>query len=187
MWELHGESLAPSPSPSSRTPRPTTPSLAGNARQWSSTTRGSSGFEEGNDSTGGEGAPPGRSLTSLWTQTASTLPQQQHQQSLFTPSSHPRIVRSGTRGIDIDLLATREAEVRYLTPAVLLLLRGLLLLEPQEVFSREARWVYPCVADLVVVRSLEVRAAVRELLSTRLWPLLSLPPEDEGASGTRHS
>ncbi|CAM9484990.1 unnamed protein product, partial [Hapterophycus canaliculatus] len=68
-------------------------------------------------------------------------------------------------------------EVRHLTPAVLLLLRGLLLLKPAEAFAREADWVYPCLADLVVVRSLEVRAAVRELLSERIAPLLTFPRE----------
>lgn len=68
--------------------------------------------------------------------------------------------------------------MRHLTPAVLLLLRGLLLWRPAETFAREAGWVYPCLSDLVVVRSLEVRAAVRELLSTRISPLLRLPEEE---------
>ncbi len=77
-----------------------------------------------------------------------------------------------------NLLASAEAEVRHLTPAVLLLLRGLLLLRPSETFAGEASWVYPCLVDLVVVKSLEVRAAVRELLSARLAPLLRLPPRD---------
>ncbi|CAM9892609.1 unnamed protein product [Scytosiphon promiscuus] len=76
-----------------------------------------------------------------------------------------------------NLVASAEAEVRHLTPAVLLLLRGLLLLDPAEAFAREADWVYPCVTDLVVVRSLEVRAAVRELLSKRIAPLLAFPRE----------
>lgn len=65
--------------------------------------------------------------------------------------------------------------MRHLTPAVLLLLRGLLLLRPDEAFAREARWVFPCLVDLVVVRSLEVRAVVRELLSARMSTLLRLP------------
>lgn len=76
-----------------------------------------------------------------------------------------------------NLLASAEAEVRHLTPAVLLLLRGLLLLRPAEAFTREAKWLYPCLADLVVVRSLEVRAAVRELLSARMSTLLRFPEE----------
>ena len=58
---------------------------------------------------------------------------------------------------------------------MLLLLRGLLLLEPSEAFAGEAGWIYPCLVDLVVVRNLEVRAAVRELLSARLAPLLRFP------------
>lgn len=65
--------------------------------------------------------------------------------------------------------------MRHLTPAVLLLLRGLLLLRPDGAFAREAPWVYPCLADLVVVRNLEVRAAVRELLSARISTLLRPP------------
>lgn len=83
-------------------------------------------------------------------------------------------------------MATRESEVRYLTPPVLLLLRGLLLLEPEQ-FGKEACWVYPCLADLVVVRSLEVRATVRELLSSRVGPFLSLPIDDKGGGSDGHA
>ncbi|CAM9482331.1 unnamed protein product, partial [Ectocarpus sp. 12 AP-2014] len=75
-----------------------------------------------------------------------------------------------------NLVASAEAEVRHLTPAVLLLLRGLLLLQPAEAFDREAGWLCPRLADLVVVRSLEVRAVVRELL-TRIAPLIGVPGE----------
>lgn len=99
-------------------------------------------------------------------------------QPIGTPSGHSQGARAGRPGSDVDLAATRESEVRHLTPAVLLLLRGLLLLEDREVFRGEARWVYEGVSDMVVVRSLEVRAAVRELLSVRLRSLLSLPGED---------
>ena len=93
------------------------------------------------------------------------------------PSSHRPVhaatSSTGYRSEAVDLVATWDLEVRRLTPAVLLLLRGLLLLELPEEFAWQASWVYPCLADLVVVRSLEVRAAVRELL-LRFAPLLSL-------------
>ncbi|CAN0105908.1 unnamed protein product [Laminaria digitata] len=88
--------------------------------------------------------------------------------------------RSDRRREALGLAASQETEIRHLTPAVLLLLRGLLLLKPLEAFAREACWVYPCLADLVVVRSLEVRAAVRELLSTKMAPLLTFAPEEQG-------
>ena len=102
-----------------------------------------------------------------------------------TPTSAGRgggesTARSDRRREEADLTASQETEIRHLTPAVLLLLRGLLLLEPSEAFAREACWVYPCLADLVVVRSLEVRAAVRELLSTKIAPLLTFAPDEQG-------
>lgn len=82
-----------------------------------------------------------------------------------------------------DLAASREAEVRYLTPPVLLLLRGLIVLKPNDAFAREASWVYPCLTDLVVVRSLEVRAAVRELLSARIAGWLRFPSVGDREAG----
>ena len=88
--------------------------------------------------------------------------------------------RSDRRREALGWAASQETEIRYLTPAVLLLLRGLLLLKPSEAFAREACWVYPCLVDLVVVRSLEVRAAVRELLSTKMAPLLAFSPDEKG-------
>lgn len=101
-----------------------------------------------------------------------------------TPTSTGRegrgsAVKSDRRREAIGLTASQETEVRHLTPAVLLLLRGLLLLKPSEAFAREACWVYPCLADLVVVRSLEVRAAVRELLSTKVAPLLTFATDEQ--------
>lgn len=73
-----------------------------------------------------------------------------------------------------DVVATMESEIRYLTPPLLLLLRGLLHME-RSAFAREAGWVYPALADLVVVRNLEVRATVRELLCSRVAHLLTVP------------
>lgn len=89
------------------------------------------------------------------------------------PPQAPRVYPGTIRPEGVDMVASREAEVRHLTPAVLLLLRGLLLIDSSDEFVRHASWVYPCLADLVVVRSLEVRAAVRELLM-RVTPLLIL-------------
>lgn len=126
--------------------------------------------------------------------TASTIsprntapPAQQHHQATTLSSSGHRAKASATateadgpsrpdgeRPEVLDLKGSREADIRHLTPAVLLLLRGFLLLDPAEAFFREASWMYPYLADLVVVRSLEVRAAVRELLS-RMGPHLRFP------------
>lgn len=82
-----------------------------------------------------------------------------------------------------DFLATMESEIRYLTPPLLLLLRGLLHMEPGS-FAKEASWVYPALADLVVVRNLEVRATVRELLCSRVAHILTVPVATAIVTGT---
>lgn len=76
------------------------------------------------------------------------------------------------RPAEVDLGATREREVSALTIPVLLLLRGLSLLQPAVAFYRHASWLFPCLADLVVVRSSEVRESVRDLLAVRFAPAL---------------
>ncbi|CAM9631501.1 unnamed protein product [Choristocarpus tenellus] len=74
-------------------------------------------------------------------------------------------------GTMMDLALTKREEVRHLVPAMLLLLKGLLLL-PSERFAAEAPWVYPILVDLVGARDPTVRGLVRELLRTKVTFLL---------------
>lgn len=103
-------------------------------------------------------------------------PQQQHQHQHQAIGILGRLGGAAAclRRNEPDMMASKESEIRHLTPPLLLLLRGLLLLDPNE-FASEASWVFPSLADLVVVRNLEVRATVRELFSTCINPLLNFP------------